>query len=136
VEEARQHPALKAPGRLAALLAMAAWPAAAGPELPSGLAVEPFDAAHEVTPDGTSQVVLRYLAPAIAGGAVPYEAVMADLDALCAAEGIAAAAAAGVPIDEIVIVLMDRPVPRGQPDPEATQYIAAYAPVDGVCEWL
>lgn len=118
------------------MLALAAWPSAADPVLPSGLAVEPFDRGYEVTPDGTFQVVLRYLAPALAGGAIPYEAVVADLDALCAAEGIAAAEAAGRVVDEIVIVLMDRPVPRGQPDPEATQYIAAYEAADGVCEWL
>ncbi len=120
----------------AGLFVLAALTAAAGPELPSGLAVEPFDTGYELTPDGTFQVVLRYLAPAIAGGAVPYEAVVADLDALCAAEGIAAAQAQTRAVDEIVIVLLDRPVPRGQPDPAATQYIAAYEPVEGVCEWL
>lgn len=120
--------------RLIALL-LAAAPAAAAPALPSGLEVTPFDVREEVQPGGETWLVLRYLAPAIAGGAVPYEEVVADLDALCAGEGLAAAERAGGEVAQIVIVLMDRPVERGTPDADAVQYIGAYLPIDGACEW-
>lgn len=120
--------------RLAALL-LAAGPASADPVLPSGLAVTVHDVLVEPQPGDENWLVLRYLAPEIAGGAVGYADVAADLDHLCASEGLASAAASGQEIDQIVIVLMDRPVPRGEPDPQATQYIGAYLIEDGECRW-
>ncbi|MCU0912762.1 MAG: DUF6497 family protein [Rhodobacteraceae bacterium] len=117
--------------RAAAFLLLAA-PAWAAPELPSGLAVEPFDRAVEVQPGGERWLVLRYLAPGIAD--LGFEAVAGDLDALCQTEGLPAAAADS-PIAQVVVVLMDRPVERGVPDPEATQFIGAYLIDTGACEW-
>jgi hypothetical protein len=119
----------------AAALLLAAVPAWAEPLLPSGLAVTAHDMQVERQPDGENWLVLRYLAPAIAGGAIGYADVTADLDQLCATEGLASAAAAGQEVAQIVIVLMDRAVPRGQPAPDATQYIGAYVLRDGECVW-
>lgn len=130
MEEARQHTALR--GLAAALLAAA--PARAEPALPSGLAVTPHDMLLERQPGGEAWLVLRFLAPAIAGGAIGYADLAADLDELCATEGLAAVEAAGQQIAQVVIVLMDRPVPRGEPDPTATQYIGAYVIEDGKCQ--
>lgn len=114
---------------------LAALPAQAESLLPSGLEVTPHDILIEQQPGGERWLVLRYLAPGIAGGALPYAAVAADLDYLCAEEGLARAAAEGGGFAQVVIVLMDRPVPRGSADPEATQFIGAYVPQAGECLW-
>ena len=118
--------------RAAVLLLLLAAPASAGPGLPSGLAAEPFDRAVEVQPGGERWLVLRYLAPAVAG--LGFADVVDDLDHLCETEGLPAAAAE-LPVAQVVIVLMDRPVARGVPDPEATQFIGSYAIDTGACEW-
>lgn len=84
--------------------------------------------------------MLRYLAPRIAraGGDLGYDDVAADLDALCAGPGLAAAAEAaeaGSGPDQIVVTLMDRPVERGVTDPDATLFIGAYVPGPDGCVW-
>ncbi|MCX7644336.1 MAG: DUF6497 family protein [Rhodobacteraceae bacterium] len=116
----------------AALFLLVAGPALAGPELPTGLAAEPFDRLVETQPGGERWLVLRYLAPDLPG--TDYAAVVPDLDFLCETEGLPAAAEEGG-IAQVVIVLMDRAVPRGTPDPEATQFIGSYLVGNGVCEW-
>ena len=83
----------------------------------------------ELQPDGLSWLVLRYLVPDLA--ARGFAAALPDLDRLCGSDGIAGAAAEGV--DHVLVVLLDRPVPRGQPDPEATQFIGAYRVEAGLC---
>jgi len=92
------------------------------------------DSTLEEQADGQLWLVLRYLAPALEGGALGYGDVAAEMDALCEADGLAALAASG-PVDQILIVLMDRPVPRGTADPEATMYISAYRAEAGRCLW-
>lgn len=88
----------------------------------------------EVLPSGDTALVLRYLAPEIAG--LSYGDVVPLLDAICAQAGLAAWRDSTPRPDEIVIVLMDRVVPRGSPDPDATQYISAYRSTTGEsCEW-
>jgi hypothetical protein len=101
--------------------------------LPSGLAVAALDQGVEIQPGGARWLVLRYVAPSLAADAVGYPEILPDLDHLCATEGITIAEREG-DIEEIVIVLLDRPVPRGTPDPEATQYIGGYMLADGQCE--
>jgi hypothetical protein len=118
-----------------ATLLLAAAPAWAEPSLPSGLGVTAYDVLVERQPGGESWLVLRYLVPEIAGGAIGYGDVAADLDHLCTTDGLAGAEASGQEIAQIVIVLMDRPVPRGEPAPQATQYIGAYLIDDGECQW-
>lgn len=82
-------------------------------------------------------LVMRYLAPQIArdGGSLGYEDVAEEMDALCNGEGLSTALAHESPVDQIVITLMDRVVERGQPDPEATQFIASYDVTEAGCEW-
>jgi hypothetical protein len=104
--------------------------------LPSGQQVAPLDRSVETQDDGERWLILRYLAPRIAreGGDLDYPAVVEDLDLLCETDGLAAARDEGQ-IAQVVIVLMDRPVTRGTPDPDATQFIGAYVPADGGCLW-
>ena len=123
-----------------AFLILLAWilttPVWAQGALPSGQSVSELDRAVEVQGDGRHWLVLRYVAPRIArdGGDLSYEAVLPDLDALCATSGLQIAAEVG-PIDQIVIVLLDQPVERGVSDPGVTQYISAYLPTADGCEW-
>ncbi|WP_147277251.1 DUF6497 family protein [Rhodovulum sp. 12E13] len=129
-------------------MALASGAAAAGaqempavpPALPSGQQVVPLDMALERQGDGQVWLVLRYLAPRIARetGDLGFDDVIADLDALCAGPGLVAAAqaeATGPAPDQIVVTLMDRPVPRGATDPGATLFIEAYIPGPEGCTW-
>ena len=112
---------------LAALTALMLAVAPAGAQVPD----VPFDRAVERQPDGLRWLVLRYLVPDLA--ARGFDAAAPDLDRLCAAQGLPAAVEEGV--GHVLIVLMDRPVPRGQPDPAATQFIGAYTIDGGECLW-
>lgn len=140
----------RAPARFCAILAvaLASGASAAGaqevpaapPALPSGQEVVPLDMALERQGDGQVWLVLRYLAPRIARetGDLGYDDVIADLDALCAGPGLTAAAqaeATGPAPDQIVVTLMDRPVPWGATDPRATLFIEAYSPGPEGCTW-
>ena len=89
----------------------------------------PFDRMVEVQPDGLSWLVLRYVVPGLPE--MGYAASVPELDRLCGLDGVAWALAEGV--DHVLVVLMDRPVPRGQPDAEATQFIGAYRLEAGTC---
>lgn len=92
------------------------------------------DQALEILPTGDRVVVLRYLEPEIA--ALTYADVAGTLDTLCEIDGLEAWTVTDPHPDEIVIVLMDRPVRRGQTDPEAVQFISAYRTETGErCLW-
>lgn len=82
-------------------------------------------------------LVMRYIAPQIArqGGTLGYEDVSMGMDAICDGPGLAAVRAHESPVDQIVITVMDRVVERGQPSPEATQFISTYAVTEAGCEW-
>lgn len=111
-------------------------PVLAGPPtpeaaLPSGQEIASHDWFLEEQLDGQVWLVMRYLAPRIArdGGDLGYDDVIADFDALCHGPGRAAAADIvdrGGAVDQVVLILMDRAVPRGEADPTATTFIAAY----------
>lgn len=103
-------------------------------DLPSGQSATPVDILWE-DQAGETALVLRALTPAIArdGGTLGYEEVSADFDALCADVALPVMAATGSAVARVVIVLMDRVVDRGIPDPEATQFIADYRIEDGRC---
>ena len=82
-----------------------------------------------------TQAVLRFIAPAIAreGGTVDADGVFADLDWLCATHAVPMANLPAARADTVVVTMMDRPVPRGVTDPDATQYFGVYVIADGTC---
>ena len=113
------------------LLAALATPLRAE-SVPSGRALVLWEVLFErVQGSDGAQMVLRYIAPSVAGA--EYDAVASDLDWLCTRHGIAMAALDYVRADSIVITLMDRPVPRGRTDPEATQFFEIYRIADAAC---
>ncbi|MFV0358313.1 DUF6497 family protein [Tropicimonas sp.] len=119
-----------------ALCAQASGAANPHPQVPSGIEVSYHDRIVEEQADGQIWLTLRFLAPQIGAGEgeAGYDRVVGDLDHLCDAEGMPAAAEAGG-VDQIIITLMDRIVERGVMDPEATMYIGAYLPAEGGCVW-
>lgn len=90
-------------------------------------------------PDDAATWRYRFVAPRIArdlSDRVDYALAAEDFTALC--DGFVLkdiAAAPDSPPDRVVITLMDRPIPFGQPAPEATQFIEAFAVSTGTCEW-
>lgn len=104
--------------------------------LPGGLTVAPVDVGVE-DESGIPTLVLRYLAPEIAPGEGrwTYETALPAMDRLCVEEGLAAEARMGTGARQILIVLMDRVVVRGQPDPDATQFLSLYTRDGDTCIW-
>lgn len=111
-----------------------ATPASADLVVPSGQPLSVLDILWE-DQAGQPTLVIRTLTPEIArgGAALSYDAVEADFDAVCAALGLPVRALAGSDASHIIVVMMDRPVSRGTPDPEATQYISEFRVEDGRC---
>ncbi len=108
--------------------------------LPSAQEIAPYDMVLEDQPDGQVWLVLRYLAPRISreGGDLDYAAVAPDLDALCDGPGRAGAGQAalqGDPVDQVVVILMDRPGVRGAVDPGVTAFMSAYRLGPEGCQW-
>ena len=119
---------------LRALTLLAAMVPVAASSLPV-LPEAPHDMLHETLPSGDTSLVLRYLLPDLTSG--QYDAVLPMLDTLCARDGLPAWAASRPHPGEIVVIVMDRAIPRGQPMPGAIQYISAYvADAEGkTCLW-
>ena len=118
-------------------IAMLAGAAMAEPLVtPSGLSVEYLDRIVEQQSGGETWLTLRFVSPQIGSeeGKLGYEQVAGDIDHLCEAQGLRAAAEAGG-VDQVLITLMDRAVERGVHDPEATMFIGAYLPTEGGCVW-
>ena len=118
----------------AAVMASAALPAAAD-GVPSGQALVLWEVVWERVQGAGTQAVLRFIAPGIAreGGSVDAVAAMADLDWLCRTHGVTVASLPAARSDIVVVTMMDRPVPRGATDPQATQYFGVYSVEGGDC---
>lgn len=82
-------------------------------------------------------VRFRFIAPDIAreAGSVSYADAEADFQSLCDAVALPYIAEYDLGADVIVVSLMDRPVPFGTTDPEATQFFEAFRPGPDGCVW-
>jgi len=82
-------------------------------------------------------LVLRFLAPGIARAKGKIKVVDAapDMDALCKDVGLPLVRLTGGGVDQVLVVLMDQPVPRGTRRPDVTKFMSAYRVVKGTCEW-
>ena len=102
--------------------------------LPSGQPFAPVDILWEA-PAGETVLVIRLLTPEIArsGAARSYDSVEADFEAVCAALGLPVISVTGEDITQILVVMMDRIVTRGIPDPEATQFIGEFSVDENRC---
>jgi len=104
-------------------------------ELPSGMMAELVETLVEPQPDGESWMILRVVAPELAGRQVGAETMAADTDLLCRTWGLEAAAEAEALPDQIVVQMMSERVERGQPARGVTQVFAGYRLRDGACIW-
>ncbi len=103
---------------------------------PSDVSFTPLDILWET--EGTrASLVVRYLVPEIARdtGTVGYDAVAQEMDHLCEQVAVTTILNTESKIDQILVVLLDRPIPRGEPVPEATQFINVYSLQDNRCIW-
>ena len=105
--------------------------------VPSGQTVTYFETIQNAQgPEGLTYR-FRFIAPAIArdGGTVDAETALEDMAALCESFALPALPVSGPVPAQIIISLADRPVPFGEPAPEATQFFEAFRPEDGACIW-
>lgn len=100
--------------------------------VPSGRAVTLFDVILE--PD-VNVARFRFLAPAIADGAVPFEVMLDDIQYLCDALALPGLAANGWTQGEIVVSLSAAQVDFGVAAPDVTQYFQPFSIQEDVCLW-
>jgi len=109
--------------------------------VPSGQVLVPYEALWEDRlhngETAETWLILRFLAPDIArkGGRITFDDAEADLGFLCETVGIPLARSTGGGVDQIVVTLLDRPLPRGERNPDVTQFGNAYRIVDNACQW-
>jgi|GEM_PF-604729 len=118
-----------------AFLTMLAAPVAAQ-DVPSGQSLT----LHEVLVDAVnseSWLRFRFVAPQISrdGGDVSYAQAEADFAHLCETVARPYMREYDLSADVIVVALMDRPVPFGQADAAATQFIEAFRIAEDACIW-
>ncbi len=110
-------------------------------DVPSGQLVIPYKVLWEDHVNegaaGESWLILRFLTPEIARakGKISFGDATPDLKFLCSNVGLPMVDLTGGGIDKIIINFLDRPIPRGERDPETTQFMNAYRIVKGVCRW-
>lgn len=109
---------------------------AAETAVPSGQPVELSETLIDAT-TGELWARFRFLAPWIARDQkkVGYAQAAPDMEHLCTHVALPWLTTRGHHPARIVVSLMDRPVPFGSADPDATQFFEAYRPEDGTCIW-
>lgn len=114
---------------LAFVLGLAAGQAGA---VPSGQPLALWQIAWERM-QGTQdlQLVIRAIAPKV--GALGFEAAQADMDWICATHGLTLSGLPHGAAAQVVVNLMDTPIPRGTSNPDVAQYFSVYELADGAC---
>lgn len=129
--------------RVLALLLMLVAPAQAADRLavPSGQLVLPYEALWEdhlaEGSAGETWLILRFLMPGIAKkkGKVSFADAAPDIDFLCDNVGLPLVEMTGGGVEQIIVTLMDVPIPRGQTNADVTQFMNAYRVDQGTCIW-
>lgn len=117
------------------VLGMMAAPVAAH-DVPSGQQVNLNEVLVDAV-DGERWLRFRFIAPEIArdGTGLSHAGAEADSQFLCDAVALPYIAEFELQADVVVISLMDRAVPFGVSDPDATQYFEAFRVGAGTCVW-
>jgi hypothetical protein len=129
-----------------ALLSWRLWPAPAPAavaldgvpvEVPSGQQVVWVETIQGERSAAGLAYRFRFVAPGIArdGGTVSEDQAQADMQALCDTFALERLPATGPMPEQVIISLSDRPVPFGEPAPEATQFFEGYRIEAGKCVW-
>lgn len=105
-------------------------------EAPSGQPLVLRDLMVEETPwSGEMQIVVRLLAPLIAGEGLSNSELRTDMDWACRTWGVPAAQTRASTPDWIVIEMMEAPVERGLSTPGVRRYFETYRLEGPVCIW-
>jgi hypothetical protein len=103
---------------------------------PSGLQVSLHEVIFEENPwSGETMVVVRLLAPAIAGPIENPIALRDDMIWACQTWGVPAAGTLGAPPDLVVVEMMAAPVTRGVIAPETRQFFEQFSLDGSTCIW-
>lgn len=105
-------------------------------QVPSRRQVELFEVLIDEV-SGETWLRFRFLAPELGmeGGTLSFEEAEADFQFLCGTVALPYMTENGLRADVVVISLLDRPVPFGESDHEATQLIEAFRVDTGTCMW-
>jgi len=105
-------------------------------DLPSGRLVELFEVLIDQVGD-EAWLRFRFLAPELGSedGALSFEATQADFQYLCGTVVLPYMNEHALRADVVVLSLLDRPVPFGATDQDATQLIEAFRVDTGTCVW-
>lgn len=108
----------------------------ASQEVPSGRAVDLFEVLIDDV-GGEVWLRFRFLVPDLGreDGAVSFEAAQADFQYLCGVIVLPYMTEHSLRAEVVVLSLLDRPVPFGESDPDATQLIEAFRVDTGTCVW-
>lgn len=105
--------------------------------VPSGQRITFIETVRDAPGPGGLTYRFRFLAPDIAraDGTVTDDMAFDDMAQLCADYALSHLSNIGPQPAQIIISLVDRPLPFGTPDPEATQFFEAFHLEDGACIW-
>ncbi|MCV3272958.1 DUF6497 family protein [Roseobacter sinensis] len=105
-------------------------------DVPSGQPVEFYEVLTDTVGDEL-WVRFRFLAPQIARstGSIGFEQAEPDLEHLCTEVALPYLAEYALEADIVAVTLLDRPVPFGVSDAEATQFIDVFRVSSGQCVW-
>lgn len=103
--------------------------------VPSGQSVQLFEVLIDEV-GGEDWLRFRFLAPdlGVENAAPSFEAAQADFQFLCGTVALPYMAEYDLKAEVVVISLLDRPVPFGETDQEATQLIEAFRVDTGTCQ--
>jgi hypothetical protein len=114
---------------LAIVFSVAAGQAAA---VPSGQPLALWQIAWERMQDAQGlQLVIRAIAPEV--GELGFEAAQADMDWICMTHGLTLSGLPHGAAAQVVVNLMDTPIPRGTSNPDVAQFFSVYKLADGAC---
>ena len=120
---------------LATLALLGACDQGDGGTLPaSGLDVTVHEVVIEQQPFSNDVfLVMRFLAPDLGTSNAP---PLEDMQWACEQWGLREATTLSPPPTRIVVELMVRPPPRGEPNPAVVRVFEAFQPVDDTCVWV
>ncbi len=103
--------------------------------VPSGQSVTLQDVIWNAPGPAGLVVRFRFVAPAIAGGAVDFETASGDMAHLCETYALSRIPGTGPKPEQVIISLAAAAVPFGEAAPDVTQFFEAYRVEDGACIW-
>jgi hypothetical protein len=108
----------------------------AGAEAPSGQQVTLSQVIAEEDPwSGAMQIVVRLVAPAIAGDTRANSQLREDMDWACRTWGVPAAQEVSATPDRVVVEMMAEPAPRGEATPGIRRIFESYRLEGPDCVW-